>query len=97
MWIRRSELLAPLTSMTSKESKYKWTEVHQKNFDLIKNIIAKEVLLAYPNFNKRFDIHTDARQTQLGAVISQDNKHIAFYSRKLNPAQTRYTTTEKSC
>ena len=95
MWIRRSELLAPLTSMTSKESKYNWTELHQKNFDLIKKIIAKEVLLAYPNFNARFDIHTDASQYQLGAVISQDNKPIAFYSRKLNPAQTRYTTTEK--
>ena len=91
MWIRRSELLAPLTSMTSKESKWNWTEVHQKNFDLIKHIIAKEVLLAYPNFNNRFDIHTDASQTQLGAVISQDNKPIAFYSRKLNPAQTRYS------
>jgi hypothetical protein len=32
---------------------------------------------------------------QLGAVISQDDKPIAFYSRKLNPAQTRYTTTER--
>ena len=28
-------------------------------------------------------------------MISQDNKPIAFYSRKLNPAQTRYTTTER--
>ena len=59
-------------------------------------VIAKETLLAYPNFNARFDIHTDASQTQLGAVISQDGIPIAFYySRKLNPAQTRYTTTEK--
>jgi hypothetical protein len=31
---------------------------------------------------------------QLGAVILQDNKPIAFYSWKLNPAQTRYTTTK---
>ena len=31
----------------------------------------------------------------MGAVISQKNKPIAFYSRKLNPAQTRYTTTER--
>ena len=31
----------------------------------------------------------------MGAVVSQGNKPIAFYSRKLNPAQTRYTTTEK--
>ncbi len=61
----------------------------------MKNIIAKETLLAYPDFNKPFDIHTDASHTQLGAVVSQDNKPIAFYSRKLNPAQTRYTTTER--
>lgn len=32
---------------------------------------------------------------QLGSCISQDGKPIAFYSRKLNPAQTRYTTTER--
>jgi hypothetical protein len=32
---------------------------------------------------------------QLGACISQEEKPIAFYSRKLNPAQTRYTTTER--
>jgi hypothetical protein len=51
--------------------------------------------LAYPDFNKPFIIHTDASQKQLGAVISQDNRPIAFYSRKLNPAQTRYTTTER--
>ena len=31
----------------------------------------------------------------MGAVISQNNQPIAFYSRKLNPAQTRYTTTER--
>ena len=51
--------------------------------------------MAYPNFNKPFIIHTDASHTQLGAVISQDNKPFAFYSRKLNPAQTRYTVTER--
>jgi hypothetical protein len=37
----------------------------------------------------------DASHVQLGSVISQDNKPIAFYSRKLQPAQTRYTTTER--
>jgi hypothetical protein len=32
---------------------------------------------------------------QLGAVITRDEKHIAFYSRKLNRAQQRYTTGEQ--
>jgi len=58
-------------------------------------VIAKETLLAYPNFNKPFQTHTDASHYQLGAVVLQEGKPIAFYSRKLNPAQMRYTTTEK--
>ena len=57
--------------------------------------MAKEVTLAYPNFEQPFEIHTDASHYQLGAVISQNGKPIAFYSRKLNDAQTRYTTTER--
>jgi hypothetical protein len=49
----------------------------------------------YPDFNKPFHIHTDASHYQLGAVISQDNCPIAFYSRKLQPAQVRYITTKQ--
>jgi RNase H-like domain found in reverse transcriptase len=61
----------------------------------MKPIVAREVLLAYPNFSLPFEIHTDVSHLQLGAVISQQGNPIAFYSRKLNPAQTRYTTTER--
>ena len=95
MWIRRSDVLAPLAALTSKTVKWKWTDEHQKAFDTMKKIISKEVLLAYPDFNDEFVIHTDASHTQLGAVISQKGKPIAFYSRKLKPEQTRYTTTER--
>ena len=61
----------------------------------MKRLIARETLLTYPDFNKAFEIHTDASKVQLGACISQEGKPVAFYSRKLNPAQTRYTTTER--
>jgi len=62
---------------------------------MAKRIIAKETLLAYPDFNKPLQIYADASHYQLGAVVSQDGKPIAFYSRQLNPAQTCYTTTER--
>ena len=29
MWIRRSDTLAPLTALTSKEAKWRWTEVER--------------------------------------------------------------------
>ena len=46
-------------------------------------------------FNDSFEIHTDASKLQIGAVISQKGKLIAFYSRKMNSAQQNYITTEK--
>ena len=44
-------------------------------------------MLNYPNFSKKFEIHTDASDKQLGAVIAQQGKPIAFFSRKLTSAQ----------
>ena len=95
MWIRRSHVLAPLAKLTSKDVKWHWGPEQAAAFARAKRVIAKEAMLAYPDFSKPFVIHTDASHYQLGAVISQDNKPIAFYSRKLNDAQTRYTTTER--
>ena len=57
--------------------------------------ISRETSLVHPKFSKPFVIYTDASKVQLGVVISQDNKPIAFYSRKPNPAQVNYTTTER--
>ena len=95
MWKHRSKTLAPLTAFTSTNLKFKWTSVEQQAFDDMKKVIAGEVLLSYPDFSQPFDIHTDTSDEQIGAVISQQDKPIAFFSRKLNPAQTQYTTTEK--
>ena len=95
IWSRRSHLLQPLTSLTSTEVRFEWTNSEQQAFDKIKQIVARYTLLIYPGFNERFYIHTDASDFQLGAVIIQNGKPIAFYSCKFTPAQSRYTVTEE--
>jgi hypothetical protein len=58
-------------------------------------VLAKEAFLQYPDHNKPFHVYTDASDLQMGSVIMQDGKPVAFFSRKLNSAQRNYTTGEK--
>jgi hypothetical protein len=60
-------------------------------FDNVKATITKEVVLAYPDFTKPFKIYTNASTSQLGVVITQGNRPIAFFSRKLSKAQSKYS------
>jgi RNase H-like domain found in reverse transcriptase len=95
MWRCRSHLLAPLTQLVSKTEPFNWTKVHKEAYNKIKRVISKETLLSFLDFNKPFHVYADASNYQLGSIIMQDNKPLAFYSHKLNPAQKRYTTGEQ--
>ena len=78
----------------TKGTKIIWTPELETAFKETIDMVCTETLLNYPDWSKPFNIHTDASDSQLSAVISQDGKPIAFYSRKLNKAQRNYTTTE---
>ena len=57
--------------------------------------MARDNLLIYPDFNEGFKIHTNASAFQLWAVVSQKDKPITFYGRKLTGAQQWYIVTER--
>jgi RNase H-like domain found in reverse transcriptase len=95
MWRQRSHLLAPLTQLVSNSERFQWTTVHQEAYNEVKRVISKETLLSFPDFDKPFHVYMDVSKYQLGSIIMQDDKPLAFNSRKLNPAQKRYTTGEQ--
>jgi hypothetical protein len=73
MCAKHSEMLAPLTDLvgecgetkatnrnSTKKKPWRWESIHQQAFEKVKATIAKEVVLAYPDFTKPFEIYTDA-------------------------------------
>ncbi len=104
LWARWSKMIAPLTSLVGECGQTKvtrakgtvpwhWDEVHQRAFNQVK-AIAREVVLAYPDYSKVFKIYTDASSKQLRAVITQENRPIAFFSWNLSTMQHKYIVTK---
>eukprot|EP00804_Cyclotella_cryptica_P020838 CCRYP_011449-RA/>CCRYP_011449-RA protein AED:0.36 eAED:0.63 QI:0/0/0/1/0/0.33/3/0/453 len=79
----------------TKRKPWHWDDIHQQAFDTVKATIARDVTLAYPDYSQGFEIYTDSSKYQLGAVITQNNRPLAFFSRKLSQAQQKYSVTEQ--
>ena len=46
-----------------------------------KTLMAQDTLLVYPKYGEPFDVHTDASNLQIGGIVSQNVKPIAFSSK----------------
>lgn len=65
-------------------------------FDKLKRILASDdVLLLHPDYDKSFELTTDASSNALGAVLSQDGRPITMISRTLSQTEENYATNER--
>jgi hypothetical protein len=55
----RKELCQFIGHLTSTAVPWQRTDIEQKTFDMMKQIISWETLLVYPNFTQPFILHTD--------------------------------------
>ncbi|KAJ9509347.1 hypothetical protein QJQ45_001810 [Haematococcus lacustris] len=95
-----SSLAAPLTNLTSKQvaAAYDWEHFggsELEAFDGLKEALCSAPVLALPDFSKPFVVCTDASLVGTGGVLMQDGRPIAYTSKKMSPAETRYATGEQ--
>lgn len=75
-------LARPLTYLLKREW-FEWRDKEQKVFDLLKNKMISSPVLALPNFQEPFVVESDASGYGLGAVLMQNHRPIAFFSKGL--------------
>lgn len=100
-----AEITKPLTVLlrnhndanNSKSSRIKirFDENAKKAFKIIKDKLEEQVELYQPDYNRPFTLTTDASNVAIGAVLSQENKPVAFISRTLSSTEQNYATNEK--
>ena len=96
-----SKRTLPLTNIMGKNKEFKWDKEQEDSFNDIKVALTNTPVLKLPTREGRFKVHTDASDYAIGAVLEQEDvnektiKPVAYFSKKLQGAQTRYATHVK--
>ena len=92
-----SSVLSPGTSKSA-ASVVEWTEERLEAFKAIKVSLVDLCVLTIPTQTDVFTLHTDASGAGIGATLNVERegktRPVAYYSKQLQGAQTRYSATE---
>jgi len=91
-----SEICAPMLDTIKKTNHpFHWTETAENSFQILKRKITEKPILKLPDFNQPFQVRCDASGTAIGAVLSQEDRPVAYFSEKLNESRRKYSTYDK--
>jgi hypothetical protein len=95
----QAPLHAVLTPKTKSKATINWTPEMAQAFTDCKQSFSTATLLAHPVIGVDLALSTDASDFSIGACLQQrvnnDWQPLAFFSRKLTPAQTKYSAYDR--
>ena len=90
-----SDITKPLRELTHKEVEWVWDQPQEDAFRKLQEAVMSTPVLRYYNLAEEVTIQCDASQTGLGAALMQNGQPVAYASRALTDAETRYAQIEK--
>nr|GFC93745.1 retrotransposon protein, putative, Ty3-gypsy subclass [Tanacetum cinerariifolium] len=66
-----SKIVKPMTKLTQKKVKFEWGDKQEAAFQLLKQKLCSEPILALPEGSEDFIVYCDASNKGLGAVLMQ--------------------------
>lgn len=78
-----------------KRDAFQWGPEQTQAFNQLKQIMTHCPVLALPNFQKPFTIETDASGKDLGVVLMQEGRPLAYMSKTLGPKAAARSIYEK--
>lgn len=92
-----AELAEPLHRLLRKGVTFAWDPACATAFTTLKQLLVSPPVLAFPNPNVPYVLHTDASAFALGAVLVQNEHPVAYASRTLSSSERNYSATEREC
>uniref|UniRef100_A0A0N5C479 RNA-directed DNA polymerase n=1 Tax=Strongyloides papillosus TaxID=174720 RepID=A0A0N5C479_STREA len=96
-----AKIASPLTKLLNEKEDFVWTEEQETAFNSLKTKLKEAPILAPPDINRSFAIHTDASEYAVGGVLLQEDQQdkrlrlVACVSRTLNSIEKRWQIVEK--
>jgi hypothetical protein len=85
-----SKIAKPITDLLKKEEKFVWNAERDEAFRTLKKLLTTSPVLAQPNIAKSFDVYCDASGTELGCILMQEGRVIAYSSWQLRLHEEHY-------
>ena len=95
-----AQIARPLYHLTERKTAFRWTKECDSAFKELRHCLVTAPILTYPDFSRPFILDTDASDTGIGAVLSQQDHEgkervIAYASRVLSKPERNYCVTRR--